>query len=254
MKIYTNDNSATGRETFWKIRAEHYDKLYWVRDKSYVDAIVSVGEFKRDDLVLDIGTGTGVIARAIKPHVKHVIGLDISDSMLEKGKWEGCSVIKWDISESLLVHNMFNKLVARMVFHHIVDCIERAFLRCHDLLDSGGKLVVAEGVPPVDDPDVVAWYAEMFSHKETRRTFTPDELAGYFAMVGFKNIKVYTHMSDNFSIKNWLENSGLEPAKQKTIMDMHRNANAKIKEVYRMKLTDDDCLITTKNVIVTGEK
>ena len=42
---------------------------------------------------------------------------------------------------------------------------------------------------------------------------------------------------DNFSVKNWLENSGLDTDKQKEIFDMHVNADAKIKNAYNMKIT-----------------
>lgn len=66
-----------------------------------------------------------------------------------------------------------------MVFHHIMDNLDRAVLRCYDLLKENGKICVAEGVPPVDDPDVVDWYTEMFKLKEERRTFTPEQLVDY---------------------------------------------------------------------------
>lgn len=242
------------RNKFWSVRAEHYDKLYWARDKSYVEAIIEVGDFLPTDLVLDVGTGTGMIAKAIAPHTKHVVGLDVSSGMLEKGQWEGVSIIKWDISESIFVNNIFDKLVARMVFHHLLDFIDRAFLRCYDLLRSGGMLIVAEGVPPVDDEDVIAWYTEMFRHKEERRTFIPSQLVDLFEKTGFRNIKVYTHIMEDFSIKNWIENSGLEKENQDIILDLHINAPQKIKEVYNMRITKDDCIVRTKNVIVTGQK
>lgn len=242
------------KDAFWNIRAQHYDKLYWTRDKSYIDAIVEVANFQKSDLVLDIGTGTGIMARAIKPFVKHVIGLDISDGMLEKVQWEGFSLIKWDISESIFVNNLFNKLVARMVFHHILDFLDRAFLRCFDLLRNNGMLIVAEGVPPSEDEYVIQWYTKMFKLKEIRRTFTTRELVHFFQKTGFNNIKVYTHISENFSIRNWLENSGLVEEIQRQILDLHSNAPQQIKDVYNMRITDTDCIISTRNVIITGEK
>jgi ubiquinone/menaquinone biosynthesis C-methylase UbiE len=241
-------------ESFWHIRSAKYDKLFWTKDDSYVDAIIRAGDFKKSDLVLDVGTGTGVMARAIEPHVRHVVGLDFSHSMLEKGAWEGISMIKWDISESLFHNNLFNRLVARMVFHHILDNLDRVFIRCFDLLKEKGKLIVAEGVPPIDDQAVVDWYARMFSLKEERRTFVPAELQNYFKKNGFKKIKTHLHLMEKFSIKNWLVNSGLERKKQKKILEMHFEAPRIIKQAYNMKILRDDCLVDTKNVIIVGEK
>ena len=162
-----------GAETFWQIRAANYDKLFWARDDDYITKIVQVSDLDKHHLVLDVGTGTGAIASAINGLAGHVVAIDISASMLQKGDWTGMSVIKWDIGESLFAQAIFHRVFARMVFHHILDNLDRAILRCYDLLKDGGKIIVAEGVPPVDEPEVVQWYTEMFRLKEERRTFTP---------------------------------------------------------------------------------
>ena len=116
------------------------------------------------------------MAPTIQPKVKHVVGLDVSEGMLEKGQWQEFSVIKRDIGDLIFVNAFFDKLVARMVFHHIVDGLDRALLRCFDFLKCPGKLIVAEGVPASDAPDIVKWYTDMFRLKEIRRAFTPNEL------------------------------------------------------------------------------
>ncbi|MCK4911132.1 MAG: methyltransferase domain-containing protein [Thermodesulfovibrionales bacterium] len=242
------------KESFWHIRSEHYDKLFWTKDVSYIDAIIDACGFDSGDLVLDVGTGTGAIARAIQPMVSHVVALDNSSSMLDKGRWEGFSAIKWDIADRVFKDGLFDKVVARMVFHHIFDNLDKVFVRCFDLLKNSGKLVVAEGVPPTDDPDVVQWYTDMFRYKEERRVFTPGELIGFFEKNGFLNVKCNVHTMSGFSIRNWLENSGIEKDLQEKIMDMHVNAPDGVKEVYNMKITKDDCLVDTRNVIVTGDK
>lgn len=241
-------------ETFWHIRAAKYDKLYWTKDQSYLDHIVRAGCFKKRDIVLDVGTGTGVVAKAIKPHVKHVVGLDTSDSMLDKGQWQGCSVIKWNISDAIFANNTFDKIVARMVFHHILDNLDRAFLRCFDMLREKGVLTIAEGIPPSDDKDVIEWYSHMFSLKEKRRTFTEMQLKKLFKRNGFSKIRSEIYAMKNFSIKNWLTNSGLDKNLQKKIFKLHVEASPKIKELYNMRITKSDCFVDTKNVIIVGEK
>jgi len=241
-------------KTFWHIRSANYDKLYWTKDKSYLDCIIETSRLKKSDLVLDVGTGTGIIARNLKPHVKHIVGLDISDSMLEKGTWEGFSLIKWNISDLLFANNTFDKVIARMVFHHILDNLDRVLLRCYDILKDKGSLIVAEGIPPTDEKSVIDWYSHMFSFKEKRRTFTQKQLEGFFKHNGFVNVYSVVHTMKNFSIKNWLSNSGLDSKKQKKILKLHIEAGQHIKDVYNMKITKNDCFVDTKNVIVIGQK
>ena len=52
-------------------------------------------------MVLDVGTGISAIKNAIKDYVRHVVAIDSSDDMLEKGNWTGTSIIKWGIGEAL---------------------------------------------------------------------------------------------------------------------------------------------------------
>lgn len=242
------------REQFWHIRAEKYDNLFWTKDISYIDAILEASGFSKDDVVLDVGTGTGAIARTIRPLVSHVIALDNSPSMLEKGKWDGFSFIKWDIADRIFKDSLFDKVIARMVFHHIFDDLSKVYIRCYDVLTPKGRLIVAEGVPPTDDPDIVEWYTEMFKLKEERRVFSPSELVDYHKKAGFQNVKCHTHIMKGFSIRNWLENSGIDMGTQEKIMGMHLNASQKVKDAYNMEIKDGDCLVDTKNVIVTGDK
>jgi ubiquinone/menaquinone biosynthesis C-methylase UbiE len=239
---------------FWHIRSANYDKLFWVKDKSYLDAIIECADLKKHYLVLDVGTGTGLVASLVKKHVRHVVTIDISDSMLTKGNWSDISVIKWDIGDSLFTQGLFDRVIARMVFHHILDNLDRAILRCFDVLKEKGKIIIAEGVPPSDDEEIIEWYTEMFKYKERRRTFTPSLLKYYLEKNGFKNVETKIHIMENFSVNNWLENSGLQKKNQAKIYQMHVDADKNIRDAYRMRIINGECLIRTMNLIISGQK
>lgn len=250
-KMFENYEAS---EKFWRERAVHYDKLFWTKDEGYLKAILEMGNFKCDDLVLDVGVGTGDVAKVIRPFVKHIIGVDISDSMFMNTEWGGISLIKWNICDALFTNNIFDKIVARMVFHHILDNLDIAMLRCYDMLKKGGNIVVAEGIPPSDDPYVIEWYTNMFKLKEERLTFTQNDMLKKFEKIGFKNIKIQVYIMRNFSIKNWLINSGLKQKRQDMIMKLHLSADKKIQDAYNMQYIDGDCLVDTRNIILVGTK
>ena len=183
-----------------------------------------------------------------------MVAIDVSHSMMSMGKWEGISVIKWDIGDSLFSEGLFDRVLARMVFHHILDNLDRAILRCYDVLKKGGKIVVAEGVPPTDDQEVVEWYTNMFKLKEKRRTFSIGILESYLKKNGFKDIQTHVHVMKKFSINNWLDNSGISREKQKKIYSLHVNASKKVKDAYNMKIIKNECFVRTVNLIVKGKK
>lgn len=242
------------QEKFWKKRAKEYNKLKWVNEPSYLKAFVSTGNFKKTDFVLDVGTGTGVIAHEVAPLVNEVIGLDISQDMLEHSNWkENKYFIKRDILDPIFHNNTFDKVTARMVFHHIINNTQKAMEECYRVLKKGGKMILSEGVPPT--PEVKKDYEDIFKLKEERITFLEEDLVKLMKKSGFKNIQVFPHIMKKFSVKNWLEKAGsLSKDKQNKIFELHVTGSDEFKKAYNMKIINGDCLIDVKSLIVVGEK
>jgi len=238
---------------FWKIRSKKYNNLKWAKDYPYIEMLICSANFKKNDIVLDVGTGTGIMAHAINPLVKKVIGMDISQDMLEHGNWNNNThFIKRDIRDPYFYDNIFDKVVARMVFHHITERAQEAMDECYRILKNKGKMVLAEGIPPI--PEVEEEYINIFKLKEQRLTFTEDKLINMMKKSGFKNINISQYIMKNFSINNWLENSGMMKRRQNKIFKMHTRGSNVFKKAYNMKITKDDCFIDVKNLILVGEK
>ena len=240
-------------QKFWKMRSERYNNLNWVNDQSYIKAFISSVDFSKEDYVLDVGTGTGIIAHTIAPLVKEVIGLDISQDMLEHSNWkENKYFIKRDIREPIFFDNVFDKITARMVFHHVIKDTQKAMDECYRVLKRGGKMILSEGIPP--NPGLKPDYERIFSLKEERLTFLEEDLVNMMKKSGFKDIKVIEHIMKNFSIKNWLENSSLHKEIQDKIFYMHVNSSEEFKKGYNLKILNGDCFINVKNIILVGAK
>ena len=244
------------QEQFWKIRSEKYNNLKWVHDPLFHQAFISSASLNKSDLVLDVGTGTGIVANHIAPYVKTVIGLDTSQEMLQHCQQNNHNgnayfVIR-DIRDPFFHDNVFDKVTARLVFHHIIKDTQKAMDECYRILKNGGKMVLSEGVPPT--PEIKEDYARIFKIKEERLTFLEADLRELMEISGFKNLRVTPHIMENFSVRNWLENSGLPKEKQDRIFKMHVDGSDDFKKAYNMKILNDDCLINIKNLIVIGEK
>jgi len=245
---------SKSQEDNWDSRAQHYDKLFWTKDDDYLSSIFKVCQFTKDDIVLDVGVGTGAVAKQMSKMVKHVIGIDISTMMLSQGKWQGVSTIKWDIRNALFAKGIFDVVIGRMVFHHVVEGLDVAVARCYDALKYGGRIVVAEGVPPSDDSSVIDWYTNMFELKEDRLTFSENKLVDLLERNNFWNVNTKVFIMHNFNINNWLAHSGLPLLKRDHIMKLHLNAPQSVKKAYNMEIKDGECFVTTKNIIITGCK
>lgn len=242
-----------GRRVNWDKRAECFDRLQWVRDSRYIRSIIRLGAFKKTDLVLDVGTGTGTLAKAIAPLVRQVIGIDQSAGMLDRCHWNGSfHAFRWDIRDPLFGPDTFDKITARMVFHHILEGTQEGMDECYRILKPGGKMILAEGVPP--SISVKTDYERILALKEERITFMEDDLRALLEQAGFRRIQEAVVIQRRMSVRNWLQNSDLSKAIQDKIFDLHVNASDHFKKAYRMRITWDDCLIDMKSAILVGVK
>ncbi|EJN57621.1 class I SAM-dependent methyltransferase [Halogranum rubrum] len=70
--------------------AHHYDDKHDSEEKPIYNACASLvvehADPRADDVVLDLGTGTGLIALALAESASHVVGRDISDGMITQAR------------------------------------------------------------------------------------------------------------------------------------------------------------------------
>jgi ubiquinone/menaquinone biosynthesis C-methylase UbiE len=253
MEKRTRMSIQSDRE-FWKARSQRYQQLEWTQQPSYLNAFLKAGDFVADDEVLDIGTGTGIIAHSIAPIVKRVVGVDYSDDMLQQAcsnKRENEEFRVGDARVQLFPWRSFSKITARMVFHHIMTDINKAMANCYGYLRDGGRMILSEGVPP--HPDLKDWYTEMFALKEERRTFMEQDLIELALEAGFKSVDIDIYTAPQMSIRNWLDKSGLPQATQDQIYEMHLSLNGLGKH-YNMRVTEEDVFCDWKFVILKADK
>lgn len=243
------------QETFWSLRAKNYNNLIWVSDDAYLNKIIDYCQPKPSDMVLDVGTGSGKVAKALQSYVKHVIGMDISTDMMDYDGWQGMSKICGNILTPIFKNNSFDLITARMVFHHVFP-IDEGIKNCYNLLSNGGRLVIAESVPPSDDDDVVKWWADVRKFKETRHTFSLHQLKKLLFDAGFTKISYsyYYQPSKKSSTKKWLEHSKLPQNIQKKIYEAHLSASDKIKKEHKMTITPTDIYCQHRHLIIKGYK
>lgn len=240
---------------FWRTRAKGYQKLEWATRGGYLQTFIECGAFRPSDRVLDVGTGTGIVAHAVAPYVKLVVGIDTSRAMLEQAiqtRLDNEDFVIGDVRSIHYQDNSFDKITARMVFHHVLEGAVQGVEECYRVLKPGGRMILSEGVPP--DKSLKDWYARMFALKEERLTFMEEDLVALMEKGGFGDIAVRIHVSPQVSLRNWLENSGLPQHIQETIFRMHLELDGTGRKFYNMTVLEDDVLLDFKYAILIGHK
>jgi ubiquinone/menaquinone biosynthesis C-methylase UbiE len=181
---------ADGGNNFEPLAVD-YDRLRPADDNwlELVDVMWADGDLA-GRRVLDVGCGTGRIARALADRGARVWGVDPSPAMLEQSRARcGRSVgLKSGSVEALPFRAVsFERLVLHLVVHLVER--ERAFAESARVLCPGGRIVIATFAPSHFDGIWLARYFPSLPGIDRARFATPDELAVELETAGFANTR-----------------------------------------------------------------
>ena len=116
------------------------------------DRICELAEPSADDLVVDLGAGTGLLALALAPRVAEVVAVDISEGMLDKlseaaarSGIDTIALVHADLRRLPLEDESATLVVSNYAFHHLDDAgKELALAEAWRILRPGGRLVVCD--------------------------------------------------------------------------------------------------------------
>ena len=105
---------------------------------------------KKPAKVLDIGIGTGMLAKSLYEEGNEITGIDFSDEMLKKSKAKmpNAILIQCDFSKGLpseLNNRKYDFIISTYALHHLPDIMKldfiRTLLRC---LDEEGVIIIGD--------------------------------------------------------------------------------------------------------------
>jgi len=256
LKIESLKNKHLLVKTDWTSRAQKYNKLDWVNDDTLLkEMIAQVDNVNEQTKILDIGTGTGkiLIGFQLLKGKAHYEGCDLSTSMMKKiDSSHNFKLTVADVTDlSIYPDSAFDVITARMVFHH-VNQLDIAMQECYKKLKPGGILVICEGNPP--SYRSLDFYKEMFFYKEDRNVFMETDLINLFVHNNFKDITTKTIITENMSLNNWIDNSGLPQRNIEIVKSLHYNCEEHVKNDYNMLVSEEDITMDWKFSIVTGRR
>ena len=163
--------------------------------------------FSNHDKVLDVATGTGDVAFAIRKKYKtEIIGLDLSINMLEKAKQKSkkykiddISFIEGDAENLPFDDNTFDKLVISYGLRNLGNC-ERGLSEFYRVLKPNGKIGILEFLHPKST--IIARIFKFYFNKILPRVASL-----------FSNSKAYRYLPE--SVENFLSADELKLALNK---------------------------------------
>jgi ubiquinone/menaquinone biosynthesis C-methylase UbiE len=171
------------RREFGQQAAHFGEQGLTLSNQAYLEWMVERLDLQPHFEVLDVAAGTGHLSRAIAPHVRRVVALDLTPEMLAQGQQEagrqGLTNVTFEGGEAEHLpygNEAFDLVVTRFSLHHFVDPHSpvREMVR---VCRRGGKVVVIDLVSP-NDPTVAVTYNHLEQLRDPShvRALTADEL------------------------------------------------------------------------------
>lgn len=105
-------------------------------------------------VVLDIATGTGYTALSLAPHVRHVVGLDVSTEMFPKARMlvqhralTNVCFMQGDAEQLPFADARFHIVTCRIAPHHFSD-VARAVREMARVCRPGGSVAICDHITP----------------------------------------------------------------------------------------------------------
>lgn len=121
-----------------------------IKNKEFLEKCTAELELNGNEYVLEVASGTCVCGRSLAPHVKAVVCLDATPSMLEigkqKAKAENITNIKFltgYIEDIPFDDETFDIAICRHAFHHLTNTLS-PFKEMKRVLKPNGKLVIID--------------------------------------------------------------------------------------------------------------
>ena len=182
-------------------RAAFYTTSPAHTDPKVLARVVELSGPQSDWAALDIATGSGHTAFALAPHVKSVIGIDITVEMLREAEMlktersiGNVSFRTGDVHQLPFADGAFQLVTCRRAAHHFSN-IGRALEEIRRVLSAGGRVVIDDRSVPEDDfADRCMNLLDVWHDESHIREYRPTEWRTMLRDAGFRveDVEPYT--------------------------------------------------------------
>lgn len=131
----------------FSIQAEKF-ATYHMSKAEYTDYLIERVGAKGNERALEVAAGTCICGRALAPHVRDIVCLDLTEAMLEQGKKladeehiKNISFVAGNAMNLSYEDESFDLVITRLSLHHFNEP-EKLFAEMQRVLKHSGKLVI----------------------------------------------------------------------------------------------------------------
>lgn len=237
----------------FKNRSQLYNRSSnWVADEKLIGTMLEKAEINETKTVLDIATGTGLVARAFKGKAREVIGLDISPDMTEQAKNNVDRLIITSVEKPIpLAENSVDVAICRQGLQFVN--LDRALSEVHKVLVPGGKVVFAHLASYNVNDRADTFKIQALRNPARVNFFAPGDLESALELHGYKVKEVLPYKTRE-SVNQWIHHGASTEEERAAIYEAYKNSGTEFRKLHEIEFTGDDIMDTMLFLIIVAEK
>jgi ubiquinone/menaquinone biosynthesis C-methylase UbiE len=159
-----------------------------------LNLMIAIAGATKDDTVLDVACGPGLVACAFAGKVSQVTGVDLTPAMIERARElqeeKGLKNLRWlvhDVTSLPFADKSFSLVLTRYSFHHFLDP-KGVLAEMRRVCRTGGTIMVVDVALPPDKRDAYNAVEKLRDPSHTS-ALTPDELLQLANRLNLKDIR-----------------------------------------------------------------
>jgi ubiquinone/menaquinone biosynthesis C-methylase UbiE len=205
---------ADVRDSFRNVAA-NYSRSTFHASSIRLQEVLDLARPRPGDLALDVATGTGNTAFALAPHVRRVVGVDLTPEMLLEGRRiaaeRSVDNVDWVIGDAMHLpfqDDTFDLYAVRAAPHHFAD-VDLFLAEAFRVLKRGRDAVFIDCAPPQPARDLLH-QVEVRRDPSHVLSMTVDEWVGKLEGAGFEVERAEARELD-WNYQEWMANMAVKP-------------------------------------------
>jgi ubiquinone/menaquinone biosynthesis C-methylase UbiE len=172
-------------------QAQLFARAPELHGEAQLTPLIDAAKPQPHEAMIDLACGPGTVVAAFAPYVRRAVGVDATEAMLDEARriarekhldnveWRATSVYDLPFPDG-----SFDIVTCRFAFHHLQEPA-RAFAEMVRICRAGGRIVLCDGVAPVDAKKAAAFNAmERFRDPSTASFLPLATLRDLFVQTG----------------------------------------------------------------------
>lgn len=233
-------------------RAQKYESsARWVKNGEILSIIEELAGVKNKDYVLDVATGTGIIAGLFFRKAMSVIGLDVTEAMFRQAIHKLNFMVCAQAERLSFKDNVFDLVTCRqgLQFMDALTCVRQM----HRVCKNGGKIILIQLAAHGNEDKDYAFKVQMARQPVRANCFIEDDLVNLLKEAGCGKILSRPYFSYE-SVNEWIDNGALSLERQESIKKLYYDAPLPFKNIHELRFIGSDIIDKMKIAIVCGYK